>query len=78
MQKVYIVLFDELDEIEVTREIDAGVLYGPNTKAALDFEHDIVGDQAQQKARLEAWIDERANAQHETILTLVSWEIRNY
>jgi hypothetical protein len=33
-----------------------------------------LGNEASQRNRLENWIQERANQQHETLLTLISWK----
>lgn len=75
MQNVTVKMTDLLTEKEVVRTIDISNLMVPNTAAALDFEHDILGTKEQQKKNLENWISERANSQHDTILELKSWEI---
>lgn len=76
MRNVIITMEDLLEEKEVVRTIDISNITVPNHKAALDFEHDVVGNEEQQRKGIEAWISERGNKQHNTILELKSWEIK--
>lgn len=43
MNNLTVTMFDELNEVEVTRTIAGQNALVPNTSAALDFEHDIIG-----------------------------------
>ncbi len=70
-------MYDEFNEIEVVRTIDGSNIMVNNTKAPLDFEHNIKGTDKQIEENLNKWISERGNDQHETLLTLISWEINN-
>ena len=55
---------------EVSRTIDS-----VNAKTSGSECWELRGEN-EQRARLESWISERGNAQHRTILTLVSWTDR--
>lgn len=74
MNNLTVTMFDELNEVEVTRTIAGQNALVPNTSAALGFEHDVIGTDEQIESNLKAWIKDRANGQHETILTLVGWK----
>jgi hypothetical protein len=69
MQDVTLTMKDELTGKVVTRIID--ITNAMNSGSAC-YE---LGDEASQRRNLENWINERGNEQHETILSLVSWEI---
>ena len=75
MRNVIVKMYDELNEVEVTRTICATNLHVPNYNAPIGWEGNIMGTEEQQRANLNAWITDRANAQHDTILTLISWEL---
>lgn len=77
MTTVTLKMYDEFNEIEVVRTIDGSNIMVNNTKAPLDFEHNIKGTEKQIEENLNKWISERGNDQHETLLTLISWEINN-
>jgi hypothetical protein len=69
MQDVTLTMKDELTGKVVTRIID---ITNAMNSASVCYE---LGDEASQRRNLENWINERGNEQHETILSLVSWEI---
>ena len=71
MKNVTLKMYDELNETTIERTIDAGNAY---SNGAVCWE---LRDEAEQRKNLERWISERGNDQHETILTLVSWEFVN-
>ena len=71
MKQVVVRMFDELNQVNVERNICASnVMISANDGRK-------IGTKEQQKALLNDWIAQRANQQHETILSLVSWEIIN-
>ena len=63
---VTLTMLDECTEQEVTRTIDI--------TNAMDTCSELKGIESQRK-NLQNWINERGNEQHETILTLLSWEL---
>lgn len=75
MLTVTIKMYDELNEVDVERTIDGSNLMVSDNDAPSGWECNILGNEKQIKNNLERWIDERGNEQHETILTLVGWEI---
>jgi hypothetical protein len=73
MSTVTLKMLDLLENKEIERTIDISNVMVNNSKAPLNFEHDILGTKEQQRERLNNWIDERGNKQHDTILELISW-----
>jgi len=60
---------------EVVRTICASNIMVSDSSAVLDFECQTLASKEKQKALLNAWINDRANEQHNTILELQSWTI---
>ena len=58
---------DEMTGENVARTIDATNAYSNGSEC-----WELRGE-AEQKKNLESWISERANEQHNTILSLISW-----
>lgn len=75
METVTLTMLDEITEKEVVRTIDISNVMMPNYNAELGWECNIIAPTEKQEALLERWINERGNKQHDTILTLKSWEI---
>ena len=75
MRNVTITMIDLLEEKEVIRTIDISNLMVPDASAALDYECNVLGNEAQQIEGIKIWINQRGNDQHETILEYVSHEI---
>jgi hypothetical protein len=75
MNTVTIKMTDEITEKEVVRTIDISNLMIPNYNAQIGWECNIIAPKEKQSELLEKWINERGNKQHDTILTLNSWEI---
>ena len=75
MSTVTLKMTDELTEQEVVRTIDISVLFVNNDNALSGWEGDIIAPVERQRNLLKRWISERGNQQHNTILTLNSWEI---
>jgi len=75
MNTVTLRMTDELTEKEVVRTIDIGVLLINDDNALSGWEGDIIAPVERQRKQLQRWIRERGNQQHDTILTLNSWEI---
>ena len=71
MKQVVVRMFDELNQVNVERTICASNVM----VSASDCRK--IGTEEQQKTLLNDWIAQRANQQHETILSLLSWEIIN-
>ena len=67
MKKVTLEMHDEMTGENVTRTIDATNAYSNGSEC-----WELRGEN-EQRANLENWIDERANDQHNTILSLISW-----
>ena len=67
---VELTMIDELTGQTVKRTIDKTNAMKSDSNSGCF----VVGDKASQRKGLENWINERGNEQHETILTLVSWE----
>ena len=67
MKKVTLQMRDEMTGENVTRTIDATNAYSNGSEC-----WELRGEN-EQRANLENWIDERANEQHNTILSLISW-----
>ena len=72
-QNVTLTMFDELNETNVERTIDITNVMVNNPNALDGWEGDIIGNKKQIEVKLNEWIKERGNQQHETILTLISW-----
>jgi ribosome recycling factor len=77
MKTVTLFMFDELNEKQVERTIDISNVTVADTNAPDGWECDVIGTTEQQRKGLNAWISERGNEQHDTILTLQSWAINN-
>jgi hypothetical protein len=80
MNTVTVTMIDELDAQsngtkEVVREICISNLMVNDSSALLDCECNVLGTIEQQRTRLNNWISERANEQHNTLLSLKSWTI---
>ena len=75
MNTVTLRMTDELTEKEVVRTIDISVLSVNDDNALSGWECDIIAPVERQRKQLERWISERGNQQHDTILTLNSWDI---
>jgi hypothetical protein len=75
MNTVTLRMTDELTEKEVVRTIDISVLLINDDNALSGWEGDIIAPVERQRKQLERWISERGNQQHDTILTLNSWDI---
>ena len=75
METVTLKMTDEITEKEVVRTIDISNLMIPNYNAQIGWEGNIIAPKEKQEALLENWIRHFGNEQHDTILTLNSWEI---
>jgi hypothetical protein len=80
MNTVTVTMIDELDvqsngTKEVVREICISNLMVNDSSALLDCECNVLGTIEQQRTLLNSWISERANQQHNTLLSLKSWTI---
>ena len=78
MKNITVKMKDLLTENEeiITRVIDISNFQVPDYSAPCGWECDRIEDRPEkQRELLERWIDDRASAQHETILELVSWSI---
>ena len=75
MNTVTLRMTDELTEKEVVRTIDISVLLINDDNALSGWEGDIIAPVEKQRKQLQRWIRERGNQQHDTILTLNSWDI---
>lgn len=80
MRKVIVTMVDELDvnsngTKEVVREICISNILVNDSSATDGWECSIVGTIEQQRRKLNEWIKERANEQHNTLLSLKSWVI---
>ena len=75
MTTVTLNMFDELNEVELSRTIDGSNLMVNDINASLGMECHKIGTDSQIEKNLNLWISERGNNQHETILTLISWKI---
>ena len=75
MTTVTLNMFDELNEVEVSRTIDGSNLMVNNDSSPLGWECNKIGTNEQIEKNLNIWINERGNQQHETILTLTSWKV---
>ena len=71
METVTVTMTDELTGKEVVRTIDATNAYSSGSEC-----WEKRGEN-EQRANLENWISERANDQHNTILSLISWNFNN-
>lgn len=69
MQNVHLTMTDELTGKTVERTID---ISNAMSNGSVCWE---LRGEAEQRANLERWIDERGNEQHDTILSLDSWTI---
>lgn len=65
MRAVKVTMTDDFTRETITREIDI-------TNAMIN---NMIASDAQITENLNQWINQRANQQHETILTLVSYEL---
>lgn len=73
MNNVKVTMLDEFTGETVVRIIsDSNIQVAAN--APLDSECNQIGNEAQQRKGLENWIRTRANQQHDTLLSLISWE----
>jgi hypothetical protein len=77
MTTVTLKMWDEFNEINVERTIDGSNILVDNSKAAWGWECHVIGTDKQIEDNLNAWISERGNEQHDTLLTLKSWAINN-
>jgi hypothetical protein len=77
MTTVTLKMWDELNEVNVERTINGSNILVDNSKAAWGWESHVVGTDKQIEDNLNAWISERGNEQHDTLLTLKSWAINN-
>ena len=75
MNTVTLRMTDELTEKEVVRTIDIGILFINDDNALSGWEGDIIAPVEKQRKQLQRWIREHGNQQHDTILTLNSWDI---
>ena len=75
MGTITVKMYDELNQVNVERVICNSNAMLPNDNAPLGWECNVIGTDEQIKNNLNAWIRERANDQHDTILTLLSWEL---
>ena len=71
MKTVTVTMIDELTGKEVVRTIDATNAYSNGSEC-----WELRGEN-EQRTNLENWINERANEQHNTILSLISWNFNN-
>ena len=71
MKNLAITLKDELTNETIHRNISAT---NAMNSGSVCYE---LGTDTDQKNNIERWISERGNNQHETILSLVSWEFIN-
>jgi len=69
MRTVTLKMQDELNEVEVSRTIDISNIMVAGSGVL------VIGTEEQQRDQLNRWINERGNDQHNTILTLLSWEV---
>lgn len=67
MKQIYVEMFDELNEETTERVIDI-------TNFTLIT--GVIPSLETQKEILLTWINERANQQHDSILTLIGWSIK--
>jgi|LakMenE18May11ns_1017448.scaffolds.fasta_scaffold8665755_1 hypothetical protein len=79
-RKVIVTMIDELDmpsngTKEVVREICISNILVSDNSAPSGWECSIIGTIEQQRKKLNEWISERANEQHNTLLSLKSWVI---
>ena len=79
-RKVIVTMIDELDmpsngTKEVVREICISNSLVDDNSAPSGWECSIIGTIDQQRKKLNEWISERANEQHNTLLSLKSWVI---
>ena len=72
MRDVKLNMTDEMTGEKVERTIDI-----TNAMSSGSVCWELRGEDEQRK-RLQNWIDERGNEQHDTLLTLNSWEIIEY
>ena len=72
MKTVRMTLLDLVSGVKFNREIDATNAY-ENRDICWEL-----GDQQSQRERLEQWILDRGNEQHDTELELVGWEFITY
>jgi hypothetical protein len=75
MKTIELTMKDELKNVTVIRNIDISNAMVNDTEAALGWEGQKIGTDAQIKNNLNEWIKERGNAQHDTILTLLYYKI---
>lgn len=68
-ENVRVTMFDEFTGETVVRTIDKSNVY------IASGEYQVLAKPETQRKLLETWITERANDQHQTLLTLVSWEL---
>lgn len=71
MKTVTVTMMDELTGEEVVRTIDATNAYSSGSVC-----WELKGKE-QQRKNLNRWITERANEQHNTLLTLLDWKFNN-
>ena len=75
LRTVTVKMYDELNEVNVERTICRSNIMVADENAALGWECQVIGTNEQIKRLLNEWIRERANEQHDTILTLKSWTV---
>ncbi len=72
MRTVTLTMTDTLNNKEVIRTID-----GLNAYSSGSVCYELRGEN-EQRRNLENWISKRGNEQHNTKLTLVSWNLNNF
>lgn len=75
MTTVKLTLKDLFTDKLITRSIDISNILVNDSSAPLNWECNILGNKEQQEARLNEWITDRGNEQHNTLLELVTWEL---
>ena len=76
MNTITVHMIDTANGQKVERRIDISNLSVPDYSASPGWEcNKIETNPAKQRQMLEAWINQRANEQHATILQLEGWEI---
>ena len=78
MTTVTLKMYDELNQKNVERTIDGSNIMVADINALPEMECNKVGSDQQIKEKLDQWINERANKQHNTILSLISYKINNF
>ena len=78
MTTVTLKMYDELNQKNVERTIDGSNIMVADTNALPGMECNKIGNDQQIKEKLDQWINERANKQHNTILSLINYKINNF